>query len=176
MRLVYGVYAVCNVYMAMPTQDRIVRVARQMLERDGEGPALFGTTGLAICQDVDFPALGRESAGLETALLLVPAWDFDVDGWLHSRMAVLRGIEGGFAVARSGRMTLSDARGRVLAEGTSGATRVASVVATIAPAHRVTPYARFGDWLPMGCALLLGALLLPKKRVRFAPVDAQTNV
>jgi hypothetical protein len=33
-------------------------------------------------------------------LMLVPAWDFNADGWLHARMAVLRGVEGGYAIVR----------------------------------------------------------------------------
>ena len=52
-------------------------------------------------------------------MLLAPAWDFDNDGWLHSRMAVVRGVESGLAlarIARGGLATVSDAYGRVIAE------------------------------------------------------------
>ena len=59
--------------------------------------------GLQICKDMDFPALSREYAADGENLMLVPAWDFNVDGWLHSRMALMRGVENGFAVARSAR-------------------------------------------------------------------------
>jgi apolipoprotein N-acyltransferase len=75
--------------------------------------------GLQICKDMDFPQLSREYARDGANLLLVPAWDFDLDRWLHARIAVLRGVENGFAVARAGRnglLTLSDSRGRILAE------------------------------------------------------------
>ena len=51
--------------------------------------------------------------------MMVPAWDFGHDRYLHSRMAVVRGVENGFAVARSasqGLMTLSDAKGRIVSE------------------------------------------------------------
>ena len=47
--------------------------------------------GLQICKDMDFPQLSREYARDGANLLLVPAWDFDLDRWLHARMAVLRG-------------------------------------------------------------------------------------
>ena len=33
--------------------------------------------GLAICKDMDFPALSRHYGKSDVALLLVPAWDFD---------------------------------------------------------------------------------------------------
>jgi hypothetical protein len=52
---------------------------------------------------MDFPALSREYAADGANLMLVPAWDFNVDGWLHSRMAVLRAVENGFALARPNR-------------------------------------------------------------------------
>src|SRR5262249_21898528 len=78
-----------------------------------------GHWGLQICKDMDFPQLSRNYAADGVNLLLVPAWDFDLDRWLHARMAVLRGVENGFALARAGRnglLTLSDNRGRILAE------------------------------------------------------------
>ncbi|MGH8182090.1 MAG: nitrilase-related carbon-nitrogen hydrolase, partial [Rhodanobacteraceae bacterium] len=91
----------------------------------GNGYTMLGGTpriGMAICKDMDFPGMGRTYAARDAQLLLVPAWDFNVDGWLHSRMAIMRGVESGFAIARaarSGRLTLSDDRGRVVAEASS---------------------------------------------------------
>ena len=119
-----------------------------------------GRAGLAVCKDMDFPPLGRRYARRAASLLLVPAWDFTVDGWLHSRMAVLRGIEGGFAVARAargGRLTLSDDRGRVVAEGSSVASEMTSVLGTVHVGPGGTPYSRYGDWLGW---LSLGVLAL----------------
>jgi hypothetical protein len=49
--------------------------------------------GVEICKDMDFPALTQRYADANVELLLVPAWDFRVDGWLHSRMAIMRGVE-----------------------------------------------------------------------------------
>lgn len=104
--------------------------------------------GLAICKDMDFHDIGRAYAARDAQLLLVPAWDFGVDGWLHSRMAILRGVESGFAIARaarSGRLTLSDDRGRVVAEASSEA-HDAELVGDL-PLHEThTLYARWGDW------------------------------
>jgi apolipoprotein N-acyltransferase len=123
-------------------------------------------TGLAICKDLDFQDIGRAYAGLNTQLLLVPAWDFDVDGWLHSRMAILRGVEGGVAIARAarrGRLTLSDDRGRIVAEASAEA-RDAELVGDL-PIHDTrTRYAQWGDWFAwLNVAGLLVLIVLPPR-------------
>jgi apolipoprotein N-acyltransferase len=123
-------------------------------------------TGFAICKDLDFQDIGRAYASLNTQLLLVPAWDFDVDGWLHSRMAILRGVESGVAVARAarrGRLTLSDDRGRVVAE-TSAEGRDAELVGDL-PIHSThTRYAQWGDWFAwLNMAGLLLLIVLPPR-------------
>jgi apolipoprotein N-acyltransferase len=114
--------------------------------------------GVAICKDLDFPSLGRGYRQGGAKLLLAPAWDFGCDGWLHSRMAVFRGVESGIAVvraARGGRATVSDAAGRIVAEATTVAP--AGVLADIAldaqvrSATKATIYARFGDWFAWCC-------------------------
>lgn len=125
--------------------------------------------GLAICKDMDFQDIGRAYAARHAQLLLVPASDFDMDGWLHSRMAIVRGIESGFAVARAaraGRLTLSDDRGRVLAEASSEQ-RYAELVGDL-PLHTTTTlYARWGDWFAwldlLGLAYVLTLAFLPRR-------------
>jgi apolipoprotein N-acyltransferase len=114
--------------------------------------------GLAICKDMDFIDTGTAYAHRRAQLLLVPAWDFDIDGWLHSRMAIMRGVEQGFAIARAarrGRLTLSDDRGRVLAEATSEGDG-AELVGNLPLRETHTLYARWGDWF----AWLNGGALL----------------
>ena len=117
--------------------------------------------GLAICKDMDFHDIGRTYADLGAQLLLVPAWDFGVDGWLHGRMAIMRGVESGFAIARTarrGRLTLSDDRGRVVAEASSEQ-HDATLVGDL-PLHRDrTLYTRWGDWFAYFDLALLGLLL-----------------
>jgi len=129
----------------------------------GTGTTLLDGTrvGLTICKDNDFPALGRAYGARDAQLLLVPAWDFRLDDWLHSRMAILRGVESGFAMARSareGRLTLSDDRGRVLAE-VSSVQRDAQVVGELPLRETHTVYARFGDWFAWLCVAGLAAVL-----------------
>jgi apolipoprotein N-acyltransferase len=82
-----------------------------------------GLWGVIICKDMDFPGLSREYGRDGVGLLLVPAWDFDADGWLHGRMAILRGVENSFSIARAPRhgiLSVSDSRGRVLARAARG--------------------------------------------------------
>jgi len=113
-----------------------------------------GRWGLQICKDMDFPKLSREYAADGANLLLVPAWDFNFDRWLHSRMAVLRAIENGFALARSARnglLTVSDNRGRISAETATVPDRFVSVTGKVNVAREETFYTRTGDWFAWLC-------------------------
>ena len=108
-----------------------------------------GRWGIEICKDMDFPQLSREYGRDGTALLIVPAWDFVADGWLHGRMAILRGVESGFTIVRDpkqGILTVSDDTGRVLAERWSGAEAFTTMMAAAPVQHSNTIYSRFGDW------------------------------
>jgi apolipoprotein N-acyltransferase len=129
----------------------------------GGGPRI----GLAVCKDMDFHDIGRAYAARNAQLLLVPAWDFSIDGWLHGRMAIMRGVESGFAVARaprSGRLTLSDDRGRVVAEASSEQ-HDAELVGDLPLRETRTLYGRWGDWFAwlnlLGLAACLAFALRP---------------
>jgi apolipoprotein N-acyltransferase len=120
--------------------------------------------GLLICKDLDFPRLVRAYRRGGAQMLLAPAWDRARDGWLHSRMAVVRGVESGVAVARvarEGRATVSDAFGRVVIDADT-APGVA-VEARLPSTKITTVYSRLGDWFGWCClaatALLALALL-----------------
>ena len=113
-----------------------------------------GRWGLQICKDMDFPQLSREYAADGAHLMLVPAWDFNLDGWLHSRMAVLRAVESGFALARSARnglLTLSDNRGRIISETATVPSRFLSISGKLNVARKETFYAKTGDWFGWLC-------------------------
>ncbi|GAA2369268.1 apolipoprotein N-acyltransferase [Dactylosporangium salmoneum] len=117
--------------------------------------------GVLICKDLDFPALVRAYRRGGAQLLLAPAWDFVSDGWLHSRMAVVRGVESGVAVARvarSGRATVSDAFGRIVIEADT--TKGAAVDATVPLAATTTVYSRLGDWFGWCCVALTALILV----------------
>jgi apolipoprotein N-acyltransferase len=124
-----------------------------------------GRWGLQICKDMDFPKLSREYAGEGANLLLVPAWDFNLDRWLHARMAVLRAVENGFALARSARnglLTLSDNRGRILAETATVSDHFVSVTGKVNVTREKTFYAQAADWFAWLCVAMFVALLVTR--------------
>ena len=134
-----------------------------------------GRWGLQICKDMDFPKLSREYAAEGANLLLVPAWDFNLDRWLHSRMAILRAVENGFALARSARnglLTLSDNRGRILAEIETAPDRFVSITGKVNVSREQTFYARTGDLLAWLCVAMFVSLLAFQL---IAPSQARQN-
>jgi apolipoprotein N-acyltransferase len=105
--------------------------------------------GVAICKDMDFQQFILDYSKQSPAVLWVPAWDFVVDGFLHSRMAMMRSVEGGFSLvrnARQGRMTISDWRGKVLYEANSENGSYTILTGKISIEPHPTLYARAGDW------------------------------
>ncbi|MEY9855882.1 apolipoprotein N-acyltransferase [Catenulispora sp. GAS73] len=112
---------------------------------------------LAVCFDLDFPNLVRDYRSHGASTLFVPAWDFSDDAWLHSRMAIARGIENGMTVvraARQGALTVSDPYGRVTAEARTSGPSMVSVTAWLPSPASSTLYARFGDWFAWTCVVL----------------------
>jgi apolipoprotein N-acyltransferase len=108
-----------------------------------------GTWGVAICKDMDFTPLSRQYGAAGAGLMLVPGWDFNLDRWSHGHMAVMRGVEDGFAIVRAakqGYLTVSDDRGRILAETQSDSAAFAALVADVPVAHDNTLYLQLGDW------------------------------
>lgn len=137
-----------------------------------------GLWGITICKDMDFPQLSREYGKDGTVLLLVPAWDFDVDGWWHGRMAILRGVESGFGIARApkqGILTITDNRGRVLAERVTGSADFTSLIADVPVNHEATLYVRFGNWFGWANLLLLLMLVSTARHSRSATGDFTTT-
>jgi apolipoprotein N-acyltransferase len=113
---------------------------------------------IAVCFDMDFPALVRDYRRSGATVVFVPAWDFGRDAWLHSRMAITRGVENGLTVvraARQGLLTVSDPHGRVLAEAPTKGASLVSVTSGLPRRAVPTLYTKFGDWLAWTCILLL---------------------
>lgn len=119
----------------------------------GKQPATFDMNnfraGVAICKDLDFAQYIRKYSMKEIKVLYVPAWDFVQDDWLHSRMTILRGVENGYSivrVARQGRLTVSDYRGKLLHEASSASGDKVTLTGKVDLNSRQTWYARTGDW------------------------------
>jgi apolipoprotein N-acyltransferase len=122
--------------------------------------------GLVVCKDLDYPGVGRDYAG--AGVLLVPGLDFDRGGWLHSRIAMIRGVESGLTIvwsATRGRVTASDSTGRVLAET---GWRCWCGCQWTPPG---TVYTRLGDWFAWLClAPALAVPMIAADRNRLSPM------
>ena len=141
----------------------------------GQSSGLLGQgRAVAICKDMDFPmtlradARDAESNG-GIRIMAVPANDFVADGWIHARMAILRGVENGFAIVRSafhGLETVSDADGRVIARADTNQPGLTEIMADVAPGPGPTLYTSIGDifcWLTLlAAAGLIAAALRPE--------------
>jgi apolipoprotein N-acyltransferase len=124
----------------------------------GSEALVDGTTGIAICKDFDFPAMIREYGERGVTLMFGPSWDFGADGRLHARMALVRGVENGFALARAatdGRLTLSDRTGRIVAEVVTRSDAATVLTGDVGLRSGGTLYARVGDvfaWIVVAAA------------------------
>jgi len=109
-----------------------------------------GKLGVAICKDMDFiyPAIGYSQQGV--GVLLVPAWDFGFDAWIHGRMAIMRGVEGNFPVVRAaqdGLLLVSDSTGRIIAKRVvEGSPDKALLLAEVHLGFGYSLYSYLGDW------------------------------
>jgi len=118
---------------------------------------LGGGYATQICKDMDFPRTVRGTAAHGVRLMIVPADDFGRDGWIHARIAVMRGVENGFAVLRSafdGLETISDAQGRILAQVPTERAGMVAVSAEVPLGPGPTLYTRIGDVFPWLCGAL----------------------
>lgn len=119
---------------------------------------------------MDYQVLARQYGERKAGLLLVPAWDFGPDGWWRAQMAIMRGVENGFTIARvakNGILTISDDRGRILAEEKSADAPFATLLARAPVRHDATLYTRWGDWFAwLNVAALALILLMLARNVK----------
>ncbi len=131
---------------------------------------LGGGYAVQICKDMDFAGSVRSTAAHGVRLMIVPANDFGRDGWIHARMAVMRGVENGFALLRSafdGLATVSDAQGRILASAPTTRAGMVAAMADVPLGPGPTLYTRIGDafaWLCAVLSVLIGARMFAGRR------------
>ena len=122
-----------------------------------------GTWGVAICKDMDFAAPSRLYGQAGVGLLLVPGWDFNIDRGWHGHIAIMRGVESGFSIAhaaKNGYLTVTDNRGRILAQTRSDSAPFATLIADAPVAHACTLYLLWGDWFAwLSVGLLIFTLI-----------------
>ncbi|WP_168210309.1 nitrilase-related carbon-nitrogen hydrolase [Persicimonas caeni] len=128
----------------------------------------YGRAAGAICYDYDFPSIGLQHARLGVDLAVVPSSDWEGIDPYHTEMAAVRGIEGGFAVARSVRHATSavfDAHG--VARGRARDREGVHVMVTAVPVEgQRTLYSMTGDLLPLlaGLVVLSGGVIAFRRR------------
>jgi apolipoprotein N-acyltransferase len=133
--------------------------------------------GVAICKDMDFTRLSRRYGAVGAGLMLVPAWDFFLDWVQHGHMAVMRGVESGFSVARSakgGSLYVSDDRGRILGETKSNAAPFSALLVSVPDSHDQTLFVRLGDWFAWAAVAILAFCLAQLARRRGAAPQRET--
>jgi apolipoprotein N-acyltransferase len=142
-------------HLLLPAEARFTPGHKPGLISDGRA--------MAICKDMDFPRTIRADATHGIRLMAVPAGDFGVDAWIHGRMAIMRGVENGFAVLRSafnGLETISDAKGRVLAMASAMRPGMITAVADVPIGPGPTLYTRIGDVFAWACCAVAAALAI----------------
>jgi apolipoprotein N-acyltransferase len=128
---------------------------------------LGGDQAVAICKDMDFERTIRSDVRSDTRqdvvrILAVPANDFVKDDWLHARMAMMRGVENGFALVRAasnGIATVSDAQGRVLVSARTYTPGLTVIRASVPLGPGPTLYTSIGDVFAGACLALAGVLV-----------------
>jgi len=135
---------------------------------------LGGGKAMEICKDMDFPTTIRRDAALGVRLAAVPSGDFHLDGWIHARMAVMRGVENGFAIVRTahnGLLTATDAQGRIVARRPADPSGPTIVVADLPLGRGPTLYTRIGDAFGWVCLVGLAGLVLAAQKLSKERVD-----
>jgi apolipoprotein N-acyltransferase len=90
-----------------------------------------------------------------------------VDAAWHGHIAVMRGVEDGFSIARAaknGFLTVSDNRGRIVGEVRSGSAPFATLLVDVPSQHSSTVYQALGDWFAWVAIALLAIGLLSWRR------------
>ncbi|HUB88264.1 MAG TPA: nitrilase-related carbon-nitrogen hydrolase [Dyella sp.] len=134
-----------------------------------------GRWGVAICKDMDFTGLSRRYGNAGAGLMLVPAWDFNMDWLFHGHIALMRGVEDGFSIvraAKNGSIFVSDNRGRILAEVRTNTAPFVALVTEVPVAHANTLYQRWGNWFAWVALGLLMLVVVQGLRLRKHSGDA----
>ena len=136
------------------------------------------TWGVEICKDMDFTPLSRKYGEADAGLVLAPAWDFNVDRIQHGHISIMRGVESGFSLvraAKNGYLTVTDDRGRVLAEARSDSAPFATLLANVPVRHDTTVYLLLGDWFAWVAIALFGFSCVQLYRVRKSRLEQKTT-
>jgi apolipoprotein N-acyltransferase len=141
----------------------------------GTGLTVFRSNGIVlgplICFESAFPDMSRTEANLGAQILVFQSEDTTFQGsWepaQHASLAAVRAVETGRPAVQASLAGVSaafDAQGRELAWLSKNA--VGSVVAHVPLQAADTPYDRYGNFVPIACAVLVALALLAITRLR----------
>lgn len=134
--------------------------------------------GVEICKDMDFTSPSRLYGNDDAGLMLVPAWDFIVDASWHGHIALMRGVEDGFSIARAaknGFLTVSDDHGRIIGEVSSSSAPFATLLVSVPAAHHWTVYQWLGDWFAWVAIALLVVAAIQMVRLKYSMQQAKQH-
>lgn len=121
-----------------------------------------GRAALAICYDYDFPYIGLAHARLGVDLVALPSSDWAGIDPLHTQMAAIRAIEGGYSIVRSTRFGLSagiDWKGRLRAWQSAHESSDRVLLASLPAKRAPTIYSALGDLTVAPFAAILALAL-----------------
>jgi apolipoprotein N-acyltransferase len=126
----------------------------------------WGLVGMAICHDVDFPALVRKAGQRGVDLLLAPSNDWASIDEFHARMARLRAVENGFTLARAtkGMGFVATPTGRVRLWSNSFESAATLQIAEVPVSARRTIYPWVGELFSYLALLGIGLLAWNRRR------------
>ncbi len=125
--------------------------------------APWGRTAVLISQDLDFPDIARDLAANGVLVVMAPAADWAGSELIHEQMAVVRGVESGFSIARSARggmVSATDDRGRQLVVQAPLSDKNAVAIADLPMGTGPTLYSRADDWFGHLCAIFTILLMI----------------
>jgi apolipoprotein N-acyltransferase len=158
-----------NKHHLLPPFEDIFKPGTTITLLNKPSAASSSTWGVAICKDMDFTPLSRQYGNAGVGLLLDPGWDFNVDRSWHGHIAIMRGVESGFSIAhaaKNGYLTVTDNRGRIVAETRSDSAGFATLLATVPDAHEATLYLLLGDWFAWLAIAISAWALIQRIRLR----------
>ncbi|MGH7789541.1 MAG: apolipoprotein N-acyltransferase, partial [Candidatus Binatia bacterium] len=134
-------------------------------------PTVAGRAGILICNEAMFPPLAGERVRDGAQLLVTLSNDSWVNDVTFSEivftMVAFRAVEQRRWLVRSstsGPSAIVDPAGRVTVR-TRPFTRQA-VLGRVAPRDELTLYGRWGDWFPLACVAVVGAMLVWRRSRR----------
>jgi apolipoprotein N-acyltransferase len=127
-------------------------------------PSEFGTLGVIICKDFDYPDFVRQAGSADVDIMLIPSHDWQAINPDHAKMAHFRAIENGYSMISAnyhGTSTAVDFHGNALGHMNNFVTSERTMLVDIPTRGIRTSYAMIGDLFAWLCVLgVLGLVLV----------------